>query len=203
MSDPFTRCRNSKVQIRSEPEIPTKKITNANFESFKNSEGYNRIFDFIVTVNQSVKESPESIHETSLPADIGGILNLLDQIEQMALSVEPRFESSRFGSLSFRDLISGIESQISPLHDQVIPDSLFNQEISTYLANAFGDKTRMDYGSGHELNFICWLLCLYLIGYFENSYQYFIVLFDRYIKLMRLIQMRFRLEPAGSHGVWV
>jgi len=77
-------------------------------------------------------------------------------------------------------------------------------ELSGYLEGSFGDYTRIDYGTGHELTFICFLLILVEIRVLRRSdYKLMALLvFNRYVELMRKIQRKYGLEPAGSKGVW-
>jgi serine/threonine-protein phosphatase 2A activator len=77
-------------------------------------------------------------------------------------------------------------------------------ELIPYLIGGFGDKTRIDYGSGHELSFVGWLCCLELLGLFDDIDHQAIVtrVFQRYLQLVRKLQHVYNLEPAGSHGVW-
>jgi len=84
-----------------------------------------------------------------------------------------------------------------------------------YLAHSFGNALRIDYGTGHELNFVCWLLCLWDSGVLLTTDEQskglaaddvkaclVLVVFDRYVNLVRKLQTRYMLEPAGSRGVW-
>ncbi|KZS96925.1 Phosphotyrosyl phosphatase activator, partial [Sistotremastrum niveocremeum HHB9708] len=77
-------------------------------------------------------------------------------------------------------------------------------EVSTYFNEAWGNRTRIDYGSGMELNFLCWLMCMERLGVVSSDDHKALVLrvFWRYIQVMRRIQSTYWLEPAGSHGVW-
>jgi len=78
--------------------------------------------------------------------------------------------------------------------------------LKPYLLTGFGDFTRMDYGTGHEASFALFLLSLTLIGHFSRDDQQYrdIVfhVFYKYLLLTHRLQDTYRLEPAGSHGVW-
>ena len=64
----------------------------------------------------------------------------------------------------------------------------------------------MDYGTGHETSFALLLLGLTLVRFLhperdEERHIVFIV-FARYLTLCWRLQDVYKLEPAGSHGVW-
>lgn len=94
-------------------------------------------------------------------------------------------------------------------------------EISVYLIESMGNSVRIDYGTGHELAFIAFLLCLFKVEYFQPSSSLApagdrsassaelsdlasigLVVMPTYLRLVRHLQNYFRMEPAGSHGVW-
>ena len=77
-------------------------------------------------------------------------------------------------------------------------------ELKVYLEESFGSYERLDYGTGHELNFVVFLFCLFKMGTLKADDLKAAVnkVFQRYLLLMRKIQTTYFLEPAGSHGVW-
>ena len=42
-------------------------------------------------------------------------------------------------------------------------------ELAPYLLDAFGSYERIDYGTGHELNFFVFLFCIFRIGIFKKE----------------------------------
>lgn len=49
---------------------------------------------------------------------------------------------------------------------EILPENLqdASQELIPYLMDSFGNATRIDYGTGHELNFVLFLMGLFKIG---------------------------------------
>ncbi|KAJ2722227.1 Serine/threonine-protein phosphatase 2A activator [Coemansia sp. Benny D115] len=175
-------------------------------EKWQKSTAYMEIVSFVEQLSRSVEgrrissDYPVSQHIR----DIGQLLEHMSSwIAQIPLDTSV---ASRFGNRAFRKWQDALSQQASELHHKLLPVSLHEAtvELSAYLTMSFGNATRIDYGSGHELAFIMWVLCLCKIGYLEPSDSPAIVLvvYARYLRLCQELQRTYRLEPAGSHGVW-
>jgi hypothetical protein len=58
-------------------------------------------------------------------------------------------------------------------------------ELAEYLKDAFGNATRIDYGSGHETNFVAVLCALFVLGVYTpgDRLALALVVFPRYVYL--------------------
>ncbi len=87
-----------------------------------------------------------------------------------------------------------------------MPDAIAGarNELYRYLVESYGNSTRIDYGTGHELSFLFFCWALLKLGYYDKSEfeQMVRQVFYQYINTMRKIQIQYNMEPAGSHGVW-
>lgn len=105
-------------------------------------------------------------------------------------------------------------------------------ELTAYIVDSFGNPTRIDYGTGHELSFCMFLCGLFKVNILKQSdskatvnvlftrliyyiYLLYVHMFllsslnicvhfhlIRYIEIVRRLQLRYQMEPAGSHGAW-
>ena len=112
----------------------------------------------------------------------------------------------RYGNKSFRNWLESVTDEYLILIQQIVPEDqrdYLSIELKPYFLESFGNSKRIDYGTGHELNFICILYILFSKGIFIKDDLASIVhqLFYQYILLMRKLQTTYMLEPAGSHGV--
>jgi hypothetical protein len=99
-------------------------------------------------------------------------------------------------------------------HDHPTKDTSLNGQrqrlishLSRYLVQCWGDIRRLDYGTGHELHYLCLLSALGDVGVFDLSNDMHVrrvvgICFVPYVRLMRRLQSTYWLEPAGSRGVW-
>ncbi|KAL9063835.1 MAG: hypothetical protein Q9161_009237 [Pseudevernia consocians] len=187
---------------------PTRRILSSrDHDFFLSSPTYSLILSFVFSLSESAADKEiSSIDLASAHPTVHKILSILDSIEKIVNRCPPTDQgSSRFGNPGFRDFIDNISTQSQPWHQRLgLPSQSSIEEVSTYLHQSFGNRQRIDYGSGHELNFVMWLLCLNRLSLLPTSAfsALTLVVFHRYIKLLRRLQSTYYLEPAGSHGVW-
>ena len=126
------------------------------------------------------------------------ILGLLDEVEVAVNEIEAVVEinksAQRYGNKAFRSLIERMKTISDP-----------NTFLGNVFLNSFGDPIRIDYGTGHELSFIIFVMCS-IKSAKEGDIDYAWIggklIGQKYMKLVRKIQSKYSLEPAGSHGVW-
>ncbi|KAJ9618116.1 Serine/threonine-protein phosphatase 2A activator 2 [Knufia peltigerae] len=189
-------------------KTPVKRILSpTDHKKFLASPTYTLIQSWIFTLADCVKgRNNSTLDITKLSTQIRQLDAVLDAIKTLIERYPPLDTGSRFGNPVFRDLHKAIVRDVESLHTEELGlhEEAAIQEISVYFINSFGSEERLDYGSGHELNFMMWLLCLYQLGFVPRDDLPAIVMhtFTQYLDLMRKIQSTYYLEPAGSHGVW-
>ena len=141
--------------------LPTKRIVSrAHLDRWIRSDTHDQVVDFVSNLNSAVvgvKLSDPAVHTSEAT---GAVLAILDEIEQLYHDTPPVDNGkSRFGNPAFRDFYDKLAQRIDQLHHQRLPnlDSEYVPELSVYLQESWGNRTRVDYGSGMELNFLCWL----------------------------------------------
>ena len=191
--------------------VPVKKINDDHsLKKFLSSPSSMDLAMFIVECQKAVKSS--RMTETEVPEKMNAFMAYFEKLDQWLTDVPPIDQPMRFGNKAFRTWMDKIrESAVQDITTIALaanPEfkNIENAavELGVYLFESFGSYERIDYGTGHELNFLVFLYCLCKLGIFKyDDYKPLINrVFQRYLLLMRRLQTYYYLEPAGSHGVW-
>ncbi|KAL6073949.1 Serine/threonine-protein phosphatase 2A activator [Balamuthia mandrillaris] len=186
--------------------VPQKNIkTPMDLNRFLVSDTYKVLLTWIEALNNSVKRKANTVDCTVSPT-VSGMASLVKKLSQMVDEVPPEEGSMRFGNKAFRTWHQQLVERVEDLHKEVLPESLHPAiiELSAYLLDSFGNSTRIDYGTGHELHFVLWMYCFYALGLVKQEDMTALVtrVFSEYLSLVRKIQTTYGQEPAGSRGVW-
>ena len=169
------------------------------------SEAHKDLLGLILSINDVVKSTSLS-SPCEVSPNVKKIEELLSTVEGWIELYPPCEQPQRFGNKSFRDwhkkLVESSEAVISSL----LPENLSGAviELKAYLHDSFGNSTRIDYGTGHEASFLFFLCCLYKLRVLLEADGLAVanVVFKKYLDVCRKLQQTYRMEPAGSQGVW-
>lgn len=93
------------------------------------------------------------------------LISVLDAVDTI-INHHPAEEAggSRFGNAAFRGFYDEVGEKFEGLHEGILEGLKEEEvkkgvmkEIKAYFTEAFGNRTRIDYGSGHELNYLIYL----------------------------------------------
>ncbi|XP_061554279.1 serine/threonine-protein phosphatase 2A activator isoform X3 [Phycodurus eques] len=186
--------------------VPKKEIAMVpDMGKWKRSKAYADYMGFILTLNESVKgKKLTCVYKVS--ETVEKLLDLLGTLDRWINETPPVDQPSRFGNKAFRTWFAQLDQEAEALVSAVLPadKQAAAPEIAVYLKESVGNSTRIDYGTGHEAAFAAFLCCLCKVGALKVDDQMAIVfrVFNKYLSVMRKLQRTYRMEPAGSQGVW-
>lgn len=177
---------------------------------FLKSPAFKDIVNFLYNIQNKIKGIKLSdIPPKSNNKCLSNFENLFNSLEELYIKFPPKEGNEKYNIPVFKDfhtyLVQNYENIMmnSVLKLENIPKNLV-LELKSYFIDSFGNPSRMDYGTGHELNFLCFLYVLYKADlYTENDFPFLALnIFFKYVIFMRKLQTNYVLEPAGARGVW-
>ncbi|KAJ7682242.1 hypothetical protein DFH06DRAFT_1278028 [Mycena polygramma] len=190
-------------------DYPTLKIqTDEDVETWQRSRSYQDYAIFLRRLNESVVGRDIPAASSSPSEAIRKIIALLDSVDAWIDEIPAQVSPQRFGNLAFRTWGRRLEEESDALLRDLLPANYTSviPQVKPYLITSFGSFLRMDYGTGHEASFALFLLCLTLTRFLhpvpDEERSIVLTVFPRYLRLCWRLQDVYKLEPAGSHGVW-
>jgi len=185
---------------------PTRQVnTLKDVMEWTTSNAFATIVGFIMDLNKVIcgrKRTSQHHVSEKVQSTVDFLIKCKDIIDE----VPPQQQAMRFGNKAFRDWHARVVQEAELFQKQLLGEKLENayQEVSHYFCESFGNLQRIDYGTGHELNFVAWLCCLSKLEVFLPDDRISLVfdIFCTYLEVMRKVQTTYWLEPAGSKGVW-
>lgn len=185
---------------------PQKEIKNAmEMARWESSETFYDLVGFINSICMCI-QGKSLTYKCQVSPVVQKLLVMLENLEKLAMESPPVEQPQRFGNIAFRTWYQKLKDSATPSLIEILPTGLHDAipELLPYLLDSFGNSTRIDYGTGHELSFVFFLMALFKIEALNKSDELSvgIKVFNTYLNFARKLQVTYRMEPAGSHGVW-
>ncbi|GAA5874021.1 hypothetical protein JCM16303_002665 [Sporobolomyces ruberrimus] len=190
--------------------LDRKILNESDLDSWKQSLPFEWVQEYIQELIESTalgqgdsEDSPDDSNNVA----INQLLTFLSAVSSCVTSAPP--SSPPFTpSENFKSFRSRLSQLSTSLHIQLLPSLLradvILPELDFHLNRSFGSTSRMDYGTGHELSFILYLLILRLTGILSQSSSRSIVtkILSKYWEVSKEVRDKFGLVQAGRRGGW-
>lgn len=194
------------------PKEPVKYITPvkcvksmSDMNTWLKSEAYYDLIGFINGISVAVQGKRCSSY-MYVSDTMTRFLLLFEKLNNLIIETPPICQANRFGNQAYKIWHKKMEDNSIKflLEATSLKYATAISEVAIYFTESFGNATRIDYGTGHELSFVMLLCCMFKIGVFEekDNVACALKLFNEYLIFVRRLQQAYRMEPAGSHGVW-
>ncbi|KCZ81557.1 hypothetical protein H312_01010 [Anncaliia algerae PRA339] len=147
--------------------------------NFSKTLAHKQIKQFLNQINLNI------IREDQTESKI--VMDLLKRTNDLIESI-PLKKKGRFADEALSDFHNALSNT----------DIEFDNDI--YFKESFGNSSRLDYGTGHELNFLCFLKCL--VDDKKVKLNEVFLTIREYFRIVRYFIAKFNVEPAGSKGIW-
>lgn len=172
---------------------------------WQRSRAYHDLIGYINGTSSAIQgiKTTDEMYESDV---LRKLLGLFDSLEQLVEKHPPLEQPQRFGNKAYRDWSRSMQEQLPTWLLQLLPSGKQKHlnELLQYLLESFGNATRIDYGTGHELSFVFFLCALFKAEILleQDIVSAALRLFNRYLQFARQLQRNYNMEPAGSQGVW-
>jgi serine/threonine-protein phosphatase 2A activator len=123
------------------------------------------------------------------------VIAALDRLSQICKDTPTATHAVRYGNPAFRAWFDSMQAVAPELVYSILGDDLgpATIELVPYFLDSFGNRSRIDYGTGHETTFMMFLYCLFSLGVLQESDRKATVtrIFKKYIDLMRQLQTKY------------
>lgn len=173
----------------------------SDLQKFLKSVALKDFMGFILALNEAAQGQPLSAQVTASSA-INSMVKVLDTLNSWVDEIPPAKQALRYGNPAYREWFAKVDDNANSLLVTLLPPELCQAaiELKPILLDGFGNKTRIDYGTGHETTFCQLLFCLAKLGVFTERDRLPLVsqIFAKYLKLMRKIQTTYWYVVIGG-----
>ncbi|KAH8282211.1 hypothetical protein KR054_006140, partial [Drosophila jambulina] len=194
------------IIVKGKQPATAKRVQNIfDLTQWQRSRAYHDLIGFINGTSSAIQgiKTTDEMHESEM---LRKLLGLFESLEKLVEQHPPLEQPQRFGNKAYRDWALEMREQLPQWLHQLLPAAKqkHQTELEMYLMESFGNATRIDYGTGHELSFLFFLCSLFKAEILQEQdiVSAALRLFNRYLVFARHLQRTYNMEPAGSQGVW-